>query len=142
MSVGGTYRKSEDGLHYGCFPAACQPVRTPAHHTAVAPERAVRAKRRVGDGCAGRRAGGVVDHKGYYKILGLDASNATSATIAPAFRKAAKLLHPDTNAHKSERAAQRAKRDFAKLQDAYRILKDPAKRKRYDAGSPVDPEVG
>jgi molecular chaperone DnaJ len=89
----------------------------------------------------GKKAGGVVDHKGYYRILGLDSKQAPPAAIKAAFRKAAKRLHPDTAAHKSEHEAKRAKHDFHHLQVAYRILNDPNKRKKYDAGSLVEAET-
>jgi hypothetical protein len=62
----------------------------------------------------------------YYKILGVKRS-ATSADIKSAYRKLARLRHPDINQN-SESAA----REFALLSKAYHILSDPQERSYYD----------
>lgn len=64
--------------------------------------------------------------KDYYSILGVDAS-ADDATIKAAYRKLAKELHPDTN--KSPGAEAR----FKDVGEAYDTLKDPQKRREYNA---------
>lgn len=62
----------------------------------------------------------------YYKILGIK-RNATGADIKSAYRKLARLRHPDVN-QDSESAA----RDFALLSKAYHTLSDPEERSYYD----------
>ncbi len=61
----------------------------------------------------------------YYDILGVNRS-ADAAAIRKAFRKLARKYHPDVNA--SDDATQR----FQEVQEAYDVLSDPDKRKRYD----------
>jgi molecular chaperone DnaJ len=62
----------------------------------------------------------------YYKILGVKTS-ASKAEIRSAYRRLARLRHPDLNGG-SERAA----RDFALLSKAYHVLVDPQERFHYD----------
>ena len=62
----------------------------------------------------------------YYKVLGIR-SNASKSEVKSAYRKLARLRHPDLNAG-SESAA----RDFALLSRAYRVLMDPQERAYYD----------
>ncbi|HKR59102.1 MAG TPA: J domain-containing protein [Pyrinomonadaceae bacterium] len=62
----------------------------------------------------------------YYKILGVKRS-ASGADIKSAYRKLARLRHPDTNPN-SESAA----REFALLSKAYHTLSDPHERSYYD----------
>lgn len=62
---------------------------------------------------------------GYYEELDI-AYNASQEEIKTAYRKKAKLYHPDKNASSS--AAKR----FLKVQEAYDVLSDPQKRKQYD----------
>lgn len=62
----------------------------------------------------------------YYKVLGVS-REATQEEIRRAFRKHARTYHPDVN--KSEDAGVR----FKEINEAYEVLKDPEKRKRYDA---------
>ncbi len=66
-----------------------------------------------------------MEKRDYYEILGITKS-ADKAEIKKAFRKLAKLKHPDRN--KSENADQ----EFKELQEAYEILSDENKRKAYD----------
>ncbi|AFZ81534.1 DnaJ domain-containing protein [Theileria equi strain WA] len=64
-----------------------------------------------------------VDCKDYYRLLGIR-KNASEKEIEKAFRKKAKLLHPDVAPGKDK--------EFAEVANAYEVLKDPEKRKIYD----------
>jgi curved DNA-binding protein len=66
------------------------------------------------------------DYKDYYQILGVD-KNASDADIKKAFRRLARQYHPDL--HPNDRAAE-AK--FKEVNEAYEVLSDPDKRKKYD----------
>jgi curved DNA-binding protein CbpA len=59
-----------------------------------------------------------------YELLGLD-QTATDADIKKAYRAKAQDLHPDHGGNDSE---------FRAVNEAYKILIDPEKRKRLDAG--------
>jgi len=65
----------------------------------------------------------------YYEVLGLERS-ANPDEVKKAFRKLAKEHHPDV--HKENKKA--AEEKFKELSEAYEVLADPQKRKRYDAG--------
>ncbi len=67
-----------------------------------------------------------VKYKDYYKILGVS-RNATQEEINKAYRKLAKKYHPDFNPGNKE-----AEEKFKEINEAYEVLKDPEKRKRYD----------
>lgn len=62
----------------------------------------------------------------YYKILGIKRS-ASSADIKSAYRKLARLRHPDVN-----RNSESSAREFALLSKAYHVLSDPQERSYYD----------
>ena len=62
----------------------------------------------------------------YYKVLGIRRS-ASRSEVKSAYRKLARLRHPDVNGG-SEKAA----REFALLSKAYRVLIDPRERAYYD----------
>jgi molecular chaperone DnaJ len=62
----------------------------------------------------------------YYQILGVE-KIATPESITKAYRKLARLHHPDRNI-----GDQGAEAKFKEVQGAYDILSDPAKRKVYD----------
>lgn len=62
----------------------------------------------------------------YYKTLGVKRT-ASKADIKSAYRKLARLRHPDVN-HDSETAA----REFDLLSKAYHVLSDPHERAYYD----------
>lgn len=62
----------------------------------------------------------------YYKVLGIRRS-ASKSEVKSAYRKLARLRHPDVNGG-SEKAA----REFALLSKAYRVLIDPQERAYHD----------
>jgi molecular chaperone DnaJ len=66
----------------------------------------------------------------YYKILGVD-RKASQDDIKKAYRKLARQYHPDTN--KDTGAEER----FKQVSEAYDVLGDPEKRKKYDRGGGV-----
>ncbi len=67
-----------------------------------------------------------VQYRDYYEILGVPRS-ATEADIKKAFRKLAREHHPDVAKDKK-----RAEEKFKEVNEAYEVLGDPAKRKKYD----------
>ncbi len=67
-----------------------------------------------------------MDYKDYYKILGVD-KKATQAEIKKKFRKLAIQFHPDKNPD-NPKAEQR----FKEVNEAYEVLGDADKRKKYD----------
>jgi curved DNA-binding protein len=69
-----------------------------------------------------------VQYKDYYATLGV-AKGATHDEIRKAFRKLARLHHPDVSKDKDKKSAE-AK--FKEINEAYEVLGDEEKRKRYD----------
>jgi curved DNA-binding protein len=65
-------------------------------------------------------------YKDYYQVLGVD-KNASSEEIKKAFRKLAKKFHPDAN-QKNIKAEEK----FKEINEAYEVLGDQEKRKKYD----------
>src|SRR5258707_7149383 len=67
-----------------------------------------------------------VQFKDYYQTLGVP-RGASDAEIKKAFRKLAREFHPDVAKDKK-----RAEEKFKEVNEAYEVLSDPAKRKKYD----------
>ena len=67
-----------------------------------------------------------MEYKDYYNILGVDKS-ATSAEIKQAYRKLAKQHHPDLHPDDAVSAEK-----FKEINEAYEVLGDVEKRKKYD----------
>lgn len=65
----------------------------------------------------------MADKRDYYEILGIG-KNASADEIKKAFRRKAIELHPD------KQGGDEAK--FKEVNEAYEVLKDPAKKQRYD----------
>jgi curved DNA-binding protein len=66
------------------------------------------------------------DFKDYYSILGVS-KTATPEEIKQAFRKLARKFHPDVNPGNKQAEAR-----FKEVNEAYEVLSDPDKRKKYD----------
>jgi DnaJ-class molecular chaperone len=64
-----------------------------------------------------------MEFKDYYKTLGVD-RGADDKAIKTAYRRLARKHHPDVNKGNAER--------FKEINEAYAVLSDPDKRKRYD----------
>src|SRR2546428_485307 len=67
-----------------------------------------------------------MQYKDYYNILGVKRS-ASEKEIKSAFRKLARKHHPDVNPNDKEAEAK-----FKEASEAYEVLIDPEKRKKYD----------
>lgn len=67
----------------------------------------------------------------YYARLGIP-KNATTGEIKSAYHQAARRLHPDSN--KNPRATEL----FLQVQEAYEVLSNPSKRRKYDEALPED----
>jgi len=75
--------------------------------------------------CPERKEWMRMEYKDYYKILGVD-RNASDKEIKQAYRRLARQYHPDVN--KSPGAEER----FKEINEAYQVLSDPGKRRKYD----------
>ena len=76
-----------------------------------------------------------MNDKDYYAILGVE-KDASTDDIRKAFQQKARKLHPDIN--KEPDAEER----FKEVSEAYAVLSDPDKRKRYDALRSGNPFAG
>jgi curved DNA-binding protein len=72
-----------------------------------------------------REEEGSLDYKDYYATLGV-AKDASQEDIQKAYRKLARKYHPDVNKDPE------AEVKFKDVGEAYEVLKDPDKRKKYD----------
>jgi DnaJ-class molecular chaperone len=68
-----------------------------------------------------------MEFKDYYKTLGVERT-ADDKAIKTAYRRLARKHHPDVNKGKADR--------FKEISEAYTVLGDPEKRKRYDTLGP------
>jgi curved DNA-binding protein len=62
----------------------------------------------------------------YYKLLGID-RKASAKEIKQAYRKLARQYHPDVNPNDTS-----AQEKFKQINEAYEVLSDPDKKKKYD----------
>ncbi|MDD7305561.1 MAG: J domain-containing protein [Peptoniphilaceae bacterium] len=65
-------------------------------------------------------------YRDYYEVLGVD-KKATEAEIKKAYRKLAKKYHPDLHPDDKD-----MNEKFSEINEAYEVLSDPDKRKKYD----------
>lgn len=72
------------------------------------------------------------EQKDYYRVLGVD-RRADEREIKAAFRRLARRYHPDVNPGDSV-----AERQFKDVNEAYEVLSDTDKRRRYDVMGPVN----
>ena len=63
--------------------------------------------------------------KDYYRILGLPNNRVDKNQIKMAYREQAKKYHPDVNNSRNEER-------FKDINEAYRVLSDPASKRKYD----------
>jgi molecular chaperone DnaJ len=70
--------------------------------------------------------------KNYYELLGVG-RDATSEEIKKAFRRIARATHPDANPGDPTADA-----SFRQAAEAYEVLSDPDRRRRYDRGDTID----
>ncbi len=68
-----------------------------------------------------------MNYKDYYKILGVE-KTAAEKDVKSAYRKLARKWHPDANPDNPKAAEEK----FKDIQEAYEVLGDPEKRKKYD----------
>lgn len=71
-----------------------------------------------------------MDYKDYYKTLGV-ARGASADEIKRAFRKLARKYHPDVNP-----GDKKSEEKFKEINEAYEVLSDPDKRRKYDTLGP------
>jgi curved DNA-binding protein len=76
------------------------------------------------------------DFKDYYSILGIS-KTASPEEIKQAFRKLARKYHPDVNPGNKQAEAR-----FKEINEAYEVLSDPDKRKKYDQYGQYWKQVG
>ncbi len=67
-----------------------------------------------------------MEYRDYYNLLGVD-RKASQKDIKQAYRKLARQYHPDVNPGDAS-----AQEKFKEINEAYEVLSDPDKRKKYD----------
>jgi curved DNA-binding protein len=67
-----------------------------------------------------------MEYRDYYKVLGVE-RKASQKDIKQAYRKLARQYHPDVNPGDTS-----AQEKFKEINEAYEVLSDPEKRKKYD----------
>ncbi len=67
-----------------------------------------------------------MEFRDYYKTLGVE-RNVTDTELKSAYRKLARKYHPDVNPNDKD-----AEKHFKEINEAYQVLSDPEKRRKYD----------
>nr|MBA2362813.1 J domain-containing protein [Chloroflexia bacterium] len=67
-----------------------------------------------------------MEYKDYYQVLGIERSTS-EGDVRSAYRKLARQFHPDVNPGNPE-----AETRFKEVNEAYQVLSDAEKRKKYD----------
>ena len=79
-----------------------------------------------------------VRKKDYYQVLGLQRT-ATDVDVKKAYRQLAMKWHPDKNSDTQEKRIQSEKM-IKDINEAYSVLSDTEKRRKYDVGMDIDGE--
>ncbi|MCI4370019.1 MAG: DnaJ domain-containing protein, partial [Thermoplasmata archaeon] len=69
----------------------------------------------------------MVAKRDYYEVLGVPRTSTTDE-VKSAYRRLARQYHPDVNAGDVKAAEEK----FKEVSEAYEVLADPEKRRRYD----------
>ncbi|MGH7659587.1 MAG: DnaJ C-terminal domain-containing protein [Vulcanimicrobiaceae bacterium] len=69
-----------------------------------------------------------INYKDYYQVLGVP-KNAAEKDVKSAYRRLARKWHPDANPNNQKAAEEK----FKEIQEAYDVLGDSDKRRKYDA---------
>ena len=68
-----------------------------------------------------------MNYKDYYQVLGVPKS-ASEKDVKSAYRRLARKWHPDANPKNQKESEEK----FKEIAEAYEVLGDPEKRKKYD----------
>lgn len=74
----------------------------------------------------------IIDELNYYQILHLE-QDASASEIKQAFHMTARAFHPDANRHLTGEVAAECSSISKRVTEAYCVLRDPRRRKAYDA---------
>src|SRR5512132_125771 len=72
--------------------------------------------------------------RNHYQVMGVKAG-ASEEEIKKAYKRLARIFHPDLNPHRKRTAEDR----FKRLQEAYSVLSDPVSRQEYDQSIGIVP---
>ena len=73
-----------------------------------------------------------LDHIDYYRLLGVG-QESSADDVKRAYHKAAGIYHPDAHRVADEQVRACLHKIFKRMSEAYRVLNDHGRRKRYDA---------